>query len=413
MLNNDYMVLKIPFYSKRKISKFLKKNKNSKYDFSGIAYYVFNEKWEIINNKAKLTSVEYFENKENIDTTWSEKESSKIRNKILEEYTNKEIIIKKINELIEKKNLTVNSSYSLVTGSNPAGACIGSNFNKTEILYFDEDNPAFNLWRFSTLLSVGWKKDAKLLINNEEKIFKYSKIKNNNKNESFTFNELDKMKEITLTFLLKENKELHRLFMIYNKDLLSEEEWSMYKDDINGIIKNNPKVYPTLKENNDIIASLLMKKEFFIKEHNIDLFQKITSEHRRKFRINLLNLYNEKNKKVEEIFKTFPINEVCEAAHIFDVKLIKEEIRKISHEKIEDEKKQEKILLSLKKISDPKNGIFLDPTTHKYFDMDKIVFNSNGEIVNKTKINYYDNLKVVFDEEQKNYLKLRQISHKY
>ena len=61
MSNNDHYLLKIPFVSKRRYKEMLGLKLNGcKYSFEGYAYYIINNKYEIIWEKGEFTSIETY-----------------------------------------------------------------------------------------------------------------------------------------------------------------------------------------------------------------------------------------------------------------------------------------------------------------------------------------------------------------
>lgn len=411
--NNEYdyskcKVLKIPFASKRVISKIVRENKLTKYDFTGVAYYLFDSNMNIVNNKAELTYVRNYADKSECDSKWSKRESSIKRNEL---FDRNELNLKTLNQIIVDYDLTVLDSFSLVTGFTAKGACIGSNFNDTQIIYYDNSglNTKYNGWRFTTALGTGWKNaERKLQMGDKELAYKYKKTKNNKK-QRLDFTTIKSLEEIKLSTLIDNNEEIKRLLLIYNMDLLPEDEWLEYKEEID-YLKEKKNPYPKRKDLETIVAGLILKQINIVNDKkSLEMFTRIVSSHRRDFRVAMEEEYGLGSK--EKILDMHEVEKVCEAAHFFDVKYIKKEIidNIINNKNISEETdKLNMIIKYLDEIADIGNGMFMDPTTHKYFDKNLLVINhETGEITDYTETETYNGRTVNLNEKQRKYLEKR------
>lgn len=399
-LNKDqHRVLKIPFASKKYINQFMKIGKNRNlYSYAGVAYYVFDEQLNVVYNTAKVTDIK------NINDKISNAKHY-IKNK--EKKTEKELIfnvknpnIGEINSYIEKYNVPVLTVVDRLTNSHSTGAGFGRGFYRTQIIYFDFHSE-YNGWRFATQLANG-KKSTDLETGYE---YKYSKVKQNPRDNKISFKKLELLDDISISELMKKSSELNRLFSIYNQDMIPEKDIAKeYMLEIEYLISK--KKYPQPLMRDKLIASLIHISPDDEKAEQ-KIIDNLTSGHRTGFRKNLLDLYLQESIKYENILNEHEITKVCEAAHILDVKFI---IKEIKSRKLKTEQDLKELAKILKKISDVDNGIFMDPTTHTYFDKDLIIINLNGRLIDKTNTNKYKDKQLDLSKKQREYLLQRNLN---
>ncbi len=403
-LNKDWRTLVIPFASKGYVST-LKDYKNS---FKGIAYYVFDKEGYLIYSTAELIEVESFASESKKKTSHHEKEWVIKRNNL---FKKNKLDVKNANKIIDNFNLNVKDACSLVYNHNPTGSFVGSGFHKDQIFYFDEENVDLWGWRFSTALSKGGNK-VKLKKSDKEEVgifLKYEKIKYSNL--KLTLKKVKSFKKIELKNAMNKNEKLKRLLFIYNDDLISEEnKITPYSDEAELIRDNFKKAYSNPKKNDvfDLLYGYIKVKGIL----NKDFFESKISSYRNKFKRELKMILNENSK--EEVLNKHRIPKICDASHIYDVHLIKEEIQEIINKSNINNfpdycKLKNKVDEILLKISDTNNGVFLDATTHRYFDSNLLFLKTDGTFIDKTDTQEYLQSSLNLSKEQVDFLKQRNL----
>lgn len=382
-------LLKIPFISKKKYYQLLNIKKNIKYGFEGIAYYLIDENYNIIWQRAKLTNnFEYrpTDNKMLITDYYK---------KLLKKGVNREAILpfSDINcdvviSTKEQLNLVNNYSFNytntvlslegFISGSNSSGA--DKKPNAAPILINPKHNNEYIKF-INAFKRIKVKNNKTLFI---EKLIKNGELKN--------FDQLENMfNEISLEKLLNNNQKLKTWMNIINSININE---NVDKEHI------FEKEYISNIEEKDINDNL--KESFHLFEMNLIDQEKLIIKLRSNFRKKLIKYGLEKN--ISEFLGG--LNDIfdSEAAHIYDVKDIKNEIKKSNNS------------ISLyKEISDINNGLLLEPSIHKLFDKNKITFNEEGYLISlDSKYKYLESKKInkeVFNIERKQYLTRRNNLH--
>ncbi|WP_342275013.1 MAG4270 family putative restriction endonuclease [Spiroplasma endosymbiont of Cantharis lateralis] len=330
-----YYILKFPYASKKKIGI----GSNSKYCFSGNAYYFVNKEdgsvfhqfatiddgFEYRLNSFELTEKKYWKRKNhreprNIFFDWSnkDKQTQKIKSGK----------INAINKYIIENFNTVLTTESFITGSNSSGS--KKNIKNSPILIFSKDiNYTFNLYRFTNFFNDVFEKNKSLLKLAFEDNF--SKSLNN--------------KEITLEEYFEKYKNNKRKFIIDYNYFMTDE----FSEEIEN---SNFKLEAFDKEAVDIL----------INRHDNNIIS--LDELKRKLRLiysSQVNGFISKSVHRECYFKDVNFNST-EKAHI------------VSFNR----------LFKLKRYYDavdPKNCILIDPTSHTLFDKNIITYNLKGEVI--------------------------------
>ncbi|MCK5867695.1 MAG: HNH endonuclease [Mycoplasmataceae bacterium] len=336
----SYKLLVIPFVSKKRAGEISKIKCKAKYSFEGNAYYIINEEFKVVWQRAELSSFEYRPTDKEMmkPTNHYEKITKKgfdrerifplTEHKIVR--ANKEQI-EEVNNFVLKNIETVLGVEGLISGSNSSGA---DKKMKSSPIVFDPRKET-DFIRFTNAIKRIRIKDKAINEYIQNNITSFSDIKKH-------FPDMISIRE------LQENNELFG-------------EWFKI---INFVVEKNnknDKTYPFTEIAQSDIEHDVEYEISLYREKLLDK-SKLVTKLRSKFRTSLLK-YADDEKLVEFTGDENILINDTEACHIVDVKLI------LKHN------------FDLRMIADPNNGLLLSPNTHTIFDKNKITFNANGDIV--------------------------------